>query len=863
MVFSADKARQALTWVVLPLVIYSLVAVTITWPLARHLGLYVIGGGYGDTYEVVRGAWAAREALLNGHNPLRQTLLAYPEGFTSRLMWSAPLRWVPVELLMFVFPPLYAFNVWLIATLVLNGTSAYWLGMELSDRNPLAALLGGVVFTASPVMQGHVSAGHVEVLAMYGLPLFALCLWRILYRGAGWRTAGWGGVWLALSCLGITSQIIYNVMPLVLFMGVYFLLWERQRVFRRAAPLRDQPWARAAAMIALGGAILLIFFGPLLTSQGRAEIDALAETGRVRYSADLLAFVSPSPFGPLRDLVPGYARDVLGVNSVEGAAYLGVVAVVLAMVALAARRESRGWAVVALGAMLFSLGPFLKWRDQPLVFHVEDYESYVTLPWAAFQNLPVLTATRTPGRFNGATALALGALVSIGARVVLRRIRRRELRIGIILILGAVTLVEYQVFWPYEPGSAAQPEYFQWLATMKDVRAVADVPLDDPVATKEAMYQQTIHGKPMVGGQLHRRTPQNPAVLTLLDRAVIGGGPLPALPPEDAPYLLSRLGVDRLILHKAFLPDAESVVQRMVSVLGTPEYEDGQIAAFVVPRTDDPPPGFTLATAAGSSGWTEAVDVGTFSGPFLAGQGDWSFYVAQPYGDLVFHTAPYGTPRRIGVWLDGRLLNAWWAADGEVRLPIWVEPGFHTLHFEALDGCTPYPFALTCLALPGVPGSCAAADPPYCLSVAFEPPQWTPAAALPTPIDVRLDQGLRLRAYTLTSDAATRTVTLRLFWAADHALSRSYALFVHVADPETAQPRAQYDGLPLVLTTDWKDGAEWASEVTIQVPEEVPAGTYAVNAGWFDPADGSRLRVHGDQPGASVGLIHLGTLALP
>jgi hypothetical protein len=861
--FSTDKAHRALIWVVLPLVVYTLVAATITWPLARHLSSYVVGAG-DDTYMMIRGAWAAHEALLGGHNPLRQTLLAYPEGFTSYVMWSTPLRWLPGALLMVVFPPLLAYNVWLFATLILNGTTAYWLGMELSDGHPLAALLGGLVFMASPAMQGHLRAGHIDVIAMYGLPLFALCLWRILFHGAGWRTAGWGGVWLALSCLGLTSQIIYNAMPVVLFMGLYVLLWERHRLFRPGAPLRDQPWARAAAMIALGGAILLIFFGPLLTSQGRAEVDLLAEPGRVYYSADLLAFVSPSPFGTLKDLLPGYTRDVLGLNWVEGEAYLGVIALALALVALAARRESRGWLALALGAMLFSLGPFLKWRNQLVVFCVEDYQSYVTLPWAAFQNLPVLTETRTPGRFNGATALALGALVSIGARIVLRKIRRREVQIGVVLVLGAVTLVEYQLFWPYEASSAPQSKYFHRLAAMSDVRGVADVPLDNPLAVMEAMYQQTIHGKPMVGGQLYRRTPQNPAVLTLLNQAVTGNSvSLPAVPPEDVPYLLSRLGVDRLILHKYFLSDAEGVVNRMASVLGTPEYEDRQIAAFVVPRTADPPPEFTLATAAGSSGWTEPVDTGTFSGPFLADQGDWSFYAAQPYGELVFRTAPYGTPRRIGVWLDGHLLNAWWALDGEVRLPVWVEPGFHTLHFEALDGCTPYPFALTCLALPGLSGSCAVADSPYCLSVAFEPPQWTPAALPLTPIDVRLDQGLRLRAYTLSTDAATRTVSLRLFWAADHALSRSYALFVHIADPDTNQPLAQYDGLPLILTDDWTGGAEWVSDVTIQVPDDVPAGTYAVNAGWFDPEGGARIRVHGDQPGASDGLIRLGTVTVP
>ncbi|MBI5959788.1 MAG: hypothetical protein HY866_13695, partial [Chloroflexi bacterium] len=264
----------------LPLVIYTLVALILVWPLPLHLNSHAAGAGYADTYTYIRASWAAKEALLHGHNPLDQTLLAYPDGFTSRLLWASPLRWIPGTLLMFVFPPLLAMNLWLIMTLVLNGTAAYWLGLELSDYHRFAALLGGLVFMAFPNMQGHLSVGHIEILAVYGLPLFALCLWRILYREAGWRTAAWGSLCLALACLGIVSQIIFNALPLTVFWGLYLLLADRDRLWRRDLRLRDQPWLKVAGMFAGGGAILLVFWGPLLTSAGRVEIETLHETGR-------------------------------------------------------------------------------------------------------------------------------------------------------------------------------------------------------------------------------------------------------------------------------------------------------------------------------------------------------------------------------------------------------------------------------------------------------------------------------------------------------------------------------------------------------------------------------------------------------
>ncbi|MBN1966879.1 MAG: hypothetical protein JW910_19660, partial [Anaerolineae bacterium] len=429
----SERARRALVWVCLPLAIYLLAAVILTWPLARHLTTHAAGAGYGDAYEVIRHIWWAREALLDGHNPFAQTLLVYPDGFTSWLQWSHPLQYLFPTLPALVVSPLTAFNLAILIVLALNGLAAYWLGMHLAGRNVLAALLGGLVFLAFPAVQGHLSVGHLGIVTLWPVPLFALCLWRIERKGAGWRTAAWGGLWFALAALANVSQPVYVLLPLLLFYGLYALLWDRARLVERGAAWGRQPWLRVIGMVAFGCALLLPFYLPLLTESGQDELGDVAETGRVAFSTDPLGFLSPSPFGPLGDagLVPGYARDVLATNSAEGSAYLGLVALALASVALARRSEARPWLVIALGAMLFSLGPLLKWRDAPVILRVEDFTSYVTLPWALFERLPFVDASRTPGRFNVATGLAISALVSIGSGVILARLRRRALRAGL------------------------------------------------------------------------------------------------------------------------------------------------------------------------------------------------------------------------------------------------------------------------------------------------------------------------------------------------------------------------------------------------------------------------------------------------
>ena len=86
-----ERANRTLIWVVLPLVAYTVIALIMTWPLVARMQSHIAGVSYGDSYMMLRQAWGAREALLDGRNPLEQTLFAYPDGFTSTMMWSTPL----------------------------------------------------------------------------------------------------------------------------------------------------------------------------------------------------------------------------------------------------------------------------------------------------------------------------------------------------------------------------------------------------------------------------------------------------------------------------------------------------------------------------------------------------------------------------------------------------------------------------------------------------------------------------------------------------------------------------------------------------------------------------------------------------
>jgi hypothetical protein len=546
-----------------------------------------------------------------------------------------------------------------------------------------------------------------------------------------------------------------------------------------------------------------------------------------------------------------------------------VIAAGLALIAVW-RRAARLWLVVGLGAMLFSLGPLLKWRDQPVTIHIEDRSSHIVLPWAAFENLPLIDATRTPGRFNLTTGLALSALVSIGSGIVLANVRQRSVRIALAAAGGGLILLEYQLFSPSLTTDAAQPDYFRQLSRRDDVRAVLNLPTGDNLAAKTGLFQQTLHHKPLIAGHVLRRTPQNPALLAILNRtASAEEDGLPAIPTEIIPYLFSQAGADRIVVHKRGYADAAPVVEHLRTVLGAADYEDDRYAVFAVPRVAEAPSSIGLPGAISAAGWSQPVNAGPFSGAFLADSGEWYFYSdTEQYGDLVFRALPYRTPRRMMIWLDDHLLTGGWIGvddpqsagwrieGGAIRLSLWLTPGYHTVRIETPEGCTPYPFALTCWAAYDLSPDCQPLNPPACISAVFEPPAWEPAPLLPTLLEVTLDRGMNLRAYEVTQPE-DRAVIVRLFWEADAALPRSYALFVHVADPATGQPVAQFTGYPPVLTSDWESETRWQADVKIALPDDLPGGRYAINVGWFQPDTNQRLAVRGDRQWARDSIVHL------
>jgi len=879
---SSRFGSRAVRWLVLPLLLYTLAVIFITWPLASQLATHVGGGGFGDSFEYVRLGWWGEYALKTGANPFYQSLLLYPGGFFSPTQIAQPLIYWPISALSFFVGPVAGFNLWLMLETILSGLTAYWLcRMVLRDSPAItpAALLGGLIFMAFPTVQGHLSAGHVNPLSNYALPVVVMCLLRILESPrTALRWSVLGAISLLILALGNFTFLVYSLLPILVFGAIYILCCNRYLLKRDAfLPLLRN----LVLMLGLGAVLILPFYLPLITESLSPDRPAyLQESGFIRYSTDPLAFFAPSPFTPWSAIAPEYSRAVLGTNSAEGAAYLGILPLLLALVALwrpgSPSRRPWLWALIGLGCMLFALGPILKWRDQPVLYTVGDYQSSIVLPWALFQNLPLVNITRTPGRFNFTTGLMLAILASIGASALLARISRsrRAPRLALSALAFVAILLDYQLFLPFPTTPAALPRYFTDLAARSDVRAVLDVPVI--AAQKDAMFQQTVHHKPLIAGYVTRGTTLDSAVVNVLSDVALNRafsatdqGLQPLSAPESR-LLLAENNIDVLIYHWAFAPKAD-IYPSARDRFGAPLYEDDNLAIFEVHAAADSAivrhPVLTFGdNRPGRDG------LGIY---WLGGQMSFSVYIppsAQPADQTwSLDLWPIVQPRGVFLSIDNTPASrAWTLAPASVPLTFWttLAPGFHTLRLTTPDPClsSPVPPARLLADSPCAqnPEGCTMPDSAssVCVTLALRSLRLSDSTAFPfTAQSIQLGEGMQFLGYRLPSTIQRgTTLSVDTIWRASQKLPGDYHLFVHVLNASGAII-TQDDIIPgrgLFPTTRWSAPQPWSETARLSLPADLPTGPYTLLLGWYRYPDLTRLSV----PNSPDGVIHLATIKI-
>jgi hypothetical protein len=779
-------------------VFYLGIAVLITWPLVANLSTRLTGFPYGDGHEMARHIWWYNYALRTGDSIFYQPLLGYPDGMEGVLLWAHPQQFFPAWLFAFVLPLPTAANLAILLTMALNGWAMYWLALDRLKGLRAPALLAGVGFMAAPTFQGHLGGGHAGLMVGWPVPLYVWSLFRLRESG-GWRWIALSVLFFVLSPGGHILQLIYVLLPITAVFALWLLIERNWRGL-----------GRTILVGIIGCALLLVFVLPIARSTFNTPAYT-NEGGFTRYSADLLSVVSPSFFHPVYSVLE-YPRRVLGINLEEGVSYVGIVAGVLLIIGVWKFRAARWWLALALVAWVLSLGPLLKIFDQPLRLSIDQYETSIPLPWALLQNLPFFSLARTPGRFNFALALAVAMLAGYGAAFVWERLRRPQVSWGVTGVIIAAMLFDYQVYWPLPTIPAAIPQAVYDLAERDDVRAVFNIPWDNVVAAKDAMYLQTAHHKPMIAGHVTRSTPVSPAKLTILQDTLDVG-------------LLDDAFVDVVIVHKAYISD-EQYTAIGEKLAAEPFYEDDEIALFDVTEPETAP------------------ELHVITPPQTEMTNRFDSYLYAPDARWVDIAGTFGlsrseTSREIVLSLDRQPVYRWTITDDQpfrVPLPVSADT-YHTISLAVQPPCPQqYSPLLECQLV-------------NLDNLIIE----QPSNDLITLRDIQFDRGVTLVSAALP--AATQTnLDVRLLWHFDQPLTENDVRFVHVLDAE-GSPIAQQDNTLGVQ----RAGEGWAEMVNISLPEDLPPGEYRVYAGWYTLPDVTRFGVLSEVEGARDGWALLGS----
>ena len=440
----------------------------------------------------------------------------------------------------------------------------------------------------------HAAAGHFSQSTTYWVPLYALFMVRLLQKPTR-RDALLCGLFLALSGLVSLMQIAYFVIPFTLA-ALLWGWWHYRKDI--GLGLRVRYLALAAAVAA---AMTAPFYLPFLWRKFFGVWDLLYRPGTVDYSADLLAFFTPSPYHPIFGRLPiqPFLETAVGGFPFEDLVYVGWVPLLLAWYA---RREKTAalWTGLAVVTGILSLGPLLKVGGELVTYSVESLTTFIPLPYMLIKQLPLYDMGRTPARLTESVMLGMAALAALGLARLLAG--RRRAATGAAVAIGTLAFIafEYLTLWPMPVTAAPVPSFYQQIANDGQDYAILDVPVVNRRVIGDAMYYQTIHRHPLISGYLWRIPTSGMNLMGFMDSLVApaDGPDIGASAGNPSPFqLVARYNIRYVALHKGQF--ASTVVEQehrdtFTAQWGQPVYEDGQLAVFMVP------PG-----SAGSGTWAD------------------------------------------------------------------------------------------------------------------------------------------------------------------------------------------------------------------------------------------------------------------
>ena len=662
---------------------YVLLALAFTWPMPANLWNSFILAAGSDAWLHLWDLWWVRFALLSLHsNPYFTDYIFYPTGLPLtyhsldlvNALLSIPLQ--PLGLLT-------SFNLLLLLNLVASGLAAFWL-LRLLGASRIAAFIGGAIFTLTPINSTSVNLAQMDEVSMLWIPLYL----GLLFKAGGLSVAKIKpGHWIfalgaGLTLVGSALATWYFTAGLVLLTAAYVLCEVAAQRGNGKALLRP-------LLVAIGaGVTFAVALSPLLAAMVGARLSGgtwmLPSPSTTIYnSADLLAFFTPLPARlDWRSLYPHGSNVALGWSALA----LGLLG--LAFAGRGQRGKVAIWLVAGAVLIVFALGPELK---------VAGIETGIAAPYALLNNVPFIGASRQPLRYSACVDICVAVAAAIGFDLLRRHLRGGRLALAFAVAVMAIILFEYLPFgrtliYPQVPTALAQ------LGATSDTKgAVLELPYTDPWVAV-ALYNQTQHEQPIIGGYTSRKYPypfldQTPGVAQLIHYDAAPLTDQDILSPAVGATALAAMdyyGVRSVVVHPLAQDGKDQSLRTVLNTLfdkaGVQPQQSGDLQIYTVPQTNYDGPILGLgdgwyALEHGSAGvWRWANQQATLQITSASATTKRYHFEADVYA--------FQQPRTLIISLDGREISRQAVAvpPGQtISLDLDLTPGLHQITLASLE----------------------------------------------------------------------------------------------------------------------------------------------------------------------------------
>lgn len=523
--------------------LYTLLTLSLTWPLPAHLTTHVPGEAtwaFDESTFLWNMGWFRYSLLTLQQTPLASHYIFFPLGLKLttytfnlfnaafglplQLTFSLPLASNLTLLFSFISS---AYGMFLLSLYLLRRPATTDLRLPTATSNYsftihhyFAAFAAGAVFAFSASRMMYAALGHYNFVTIQWFPFFTLFLLKTLRNGSQ-KVIFLTGLFAAF-CL--YAELTYSVFLIFLTL----ILWVSEEA--RTRRYEDTRQKAASSLLRLFAVALVAFVltAPFILSVLPDFLDpAYAEPGwgeGLKLSADLAGLVTLTPLHPLsgqdwlrelRAVVEGTSR-FSDVNTL----FLGYGILVLALLGyLVRRKEGRVWLWSAFIFTLLSLGPLLTINGQNR-FNLDGLEVTFPLPFTLLHYLPLINANRVPNRFGIPLTLSLAVLVGYAVAHITYHVSRntqhatRFTLYTLVLALFLALLLFDQYSVPLPLSDARIPAVYTQIGAEPDNFTLLQLPLGwrNSYGTLGAeqtqlQYYQSAHHRPILGGN----TSRNPA----------------------------------------------------------------------------------------------------------------------------------------------------------------------------------------------------------------------------------------------------------------------------------------------------------------------------------------------------------------